>query len=276
MRSTPPRFRGLSQGGDRKSSAGRSSGASTAEARISPTGTAARKAVGKGSCWRSGTPTAYDGIAAGAPAIYWAEFVASIQWPQQFMNMLGSYPHGCELDAISTAAISACDELDGVVDGVVAHVGACLAGFDPFGLVGTEINCPGIDGQIRISAAAAAVANATWHGMSRADGRQTWCGFSPGADLTGNSPSSNGLPGVAATNCTDGACIGASNILGLQWLQLFVAKDPDFSSGNLTHAEFDSLIHASKEQFKSIINTDDPDLSEFRSAGGKMSAFTGW
>ncbi len=220
-------------------------------------------------------PTAYDGIAAGAPAIYWTELLAGIQWPQQFMNMLGRYPHGCELNAISAAAISACDGLDGVVDGVVADVDTCLASFNPFGLIGKTISCSQTDGQIRISTAAAAVVNATWHGMSTTDGQQAWHGLSPGADLTGNSPSSNGQPGLAATNCTGGACTGAPNMLGLQWLQFFIAKDLEFAFGNLTHAEFDGLVHASKQQFKSIVNTDDPDLSEFRNAGGKMVSFHG-
>lgn len=189
--------------------------------------------------------------------------------------MMGNYPHGCELDAISTAAISACDGLDGVVDGVITDPDACLDNFDPFQLVGTSINCSETDSQIQISAAAAAVCNATWHGALTADGRQTWHGLSPGADLTGSSPAANGQPGLVATNCSSGTCVGSPNILGLQWLQLFVAKDPDFSFDNLTHAEFDRLVHASKQEFRSIINTDDPDLSAFRNAGGKMVSFHG-
>lgn len=219
-------------------------------------------------------PTAYDGIAAGAPAIYWNELFASLQWPQQFMNMMGSYPHGCELDAISAAAFSACDGLDGVVDGVITDADACLANFDPFRLVGTGVNCSETDSQIQISAAAAAVCNATWRGVSTADGRQTWYGLSPGADLTGNK-AANGQPGLVATNCSSGTCVGSPSILGSQWLQLFVAKDPDFSFGNLTHREFDRIVHASEQEFRSIINTDDPDLSAFRNAGGKMVSFHG-
>lgn len=220
-------------------------------------------------------PTAYDGIAAGAPAIYWTELFSTIQWPQQFMNIIGHYPYGCELDAISAAAISDCDGLDGVVDGVISDPDACLASFDPFQLVGTSIDCLQADGQIQISFAAAAVSNATWHGASTADGRPLWHGLSPGADLTGDGPSANGQRGIAATNCSSGTCVGAPNALGSQWLQLFVAKDPNFHFGNLTHAEFDRIVHASRQEFTSLINTDDPDLSAFRNAGGKMVSFHG-
>lgn len=220
-------------------------------------------------------PTAYDGIAAGAPAIHWTEFFPYVQWPQQFMNMLGAYPHGCELDAITAAAVSACDGLDGVTDGIVAEVDACLARFDPFALVGTIVNCREANGEVAISTVAAAVVNATWDGMTTVDGKRTWYGINPGADLTGNDPASHGQPGIAATNCTAGACVGAPSLLGLQWLQLFVTRDPDFDFSNLTHAEFDRLAHLGGQMYRSLISTDDSDLSSFRDAGGKLMTFHG-
>ncbi|KAK3332188.1 tannase and feruloyl esterase [Cercophora scortea] len=224
-------------------------------------------------------PTAYDGIAAGAPVLYWADVFASFQWPQQFMDGLGIYPHGCELDSITAAAIKACDGLDGAVDGVIASPDACLASFDPFSVVGKAANCSregASAGTIRISAAAAAVVNATWRGMLTATGKQTWHGLNPGADLTGNSPASTGQEGLSlvSTNCTSGVCVGSPSTLSQQWLKLFVAKDPTFKL-NFTHAEFDSLVHASKQQYTSVINTDDPDLSEFKAAGGKLITFHG-
>ncbi|KAL1859956.1 hypothetical protein Plec18170_001904 [Paecilomyces lecythidis] len=220
-------------------------------------------------------PTAYDGIAVGAPAIYWTEFFASIQWPQQFMNMLDIYPYGCELDAITNAAIAACDGLDGVTDGIIMETDGCLASFDPFQLVGKTINCTEAGGKLNISAAAAAVTNATWNGPITADGRNVWYGLNPGADLTGNSPTSYGQPGIVATNCTTGTCTGAPSFLGLQWLQYFVVKDPDFDVSNLTHVEFDRLAHLSTQIYSSTISTDDPDLSTFRDSGGKLISFHG-
>ncbi len=63
-------------------------------------------------------PTLYDGIAAGAPAIYWNRFFASAQWSQKVMSTLGPYLYSCEIDAITAAAITTCDGLDGVVDGI--------------------------------------------------------------------------------------------------------------------------------------------------------------
>jgi hypothetical protein len=218
-------------------------------------------------------PTAYDGIAAGAPASPWTELFPYMLWPQQFMNMLGAYPYGCELDAITAAAVSACDGLDGVVDGVVGDTDAYLAHFNPFGLVGTVINCTEAGGEVQISRSAAAVANATWNGMVTADGKQTSYGITPGSDLTGSSTWGQAV--LAATNCTMGTCVGVPVDLGVPWFKLFVARDPEFDISNLTHAEFDRLAHLGRQMYGSLMNANDPDLAAFRDAGGKMVSFHG-
>ncbi|KAK6076032.1 tannase and feruloyl esterase [Seiridium cupressi] len=217
-------------------------------------------------------PTAYDGIAAASPAIYWNEFFSSLTWPQQFMNMLGEHPYSCEFEAITNAAIAACDLLDGVTDGVISEVDLCLATFDPFQLVGTTINCTEkSEGVAQVSSAAALVTNATWHGVLTTDGKHWWNGLNPGANLV----DFNGSPGVAATNCTDQGCVGIPGGLAPPWWQYFVAKDPNFDSSNLTHREFDALVHKGHQEYTSIIGTDDADLSAFRDVGGKMVAYHG-
>lgn len=217
-------------------------------------------------------PTAYDGIAAGAPALEFPKLGASIFWPQQVMNMLGEYPHMCELDAIAQAAVAACDELDGVADGIVSDVNGCLSSFDPFKLVGTPVNCSKAGHEVLISPAAATVVSATWRGLTTALGRRIYPGVSPGADLTG---SQSYQPGIAVTNCSGDTCVGQPNTLGSQWLQLFVAKDPSFDIGNLTHEEFDALVRAGNHEYEYLLGTNDADLSRFRDAGGKMLMFHG-
>jgi len=220
-------------------------------------------------------PDAYDGIAAGAPAIHFTELSSSIQWAQQVMNDLGQYPHSCELDALTAAAVIACDAQDGAEDGIVSRPKDCLARFDPFQLVGKAVNCTETSDTVKISEVAAAVANATWHGPRTTDGKQLWYGFSPGTTLTGNGPKAVGQPGVAITNCTSGTCTGEPNILGTLWLELFVQRDPDFDVGSLTHEGYDQLFHAGQEVYRSVLNTDDPDLRPFKKAGGKLITFHG-
>lgn len=208
-------------------------------------------------------PTSFDGIAAGAPAIYWNNLVPFLLWPLQVMNMLGEYPHECELQAITAAAVSACDGLDGVVDGIVTDVDGCLASFRPFDLVGSATNCS--EARL-VTSAAAAVANATWHGTRNARGVQTWFGLSPGSDLRF---------GVVGTDCTGPSCVSAPFALPAQWFSRFIARDADFDLTNLSHVEFDALAHQGRQRYDSIIGTLDADLSAFRDAGGKLVTFHG-
>jgi hypothetical protein len=210
-------------------------------------------------------PTAYDGIAAGAPGIHWTQFFPTMLWPQQVMKTLGQYPHPCEIDAVTAAAISACDPMDGVVDGVIGDVDACLANFDPFSVVGQAIDCAEMETPA-ISSAAAAVANATWQGMRNAQGVHLYPGLSPGTDIS---------VGVAKTECTGGSCTGVPLPVAAQWTALFVARDANLDVSKLTHAEFDWLAHQGEQRYNSIIGTEDPDLSAFFNAGGKLITFHG-
>lgn len=208
-------------------------------------------------------PTSFDGIAAGAPAIYWNNLAAFLLWPLQFMNMLGEYPHACELAAITAAAISACDGLDGVVDGIVTDADDCLASFRPFDLVGSPTNCS--EARV-VTTAAAAVANATWHGTQNAQGVNTWFGLSPGSDLSF---------GVVGSDCAGPSCMGGAFALAEHWFSLIVARDADFNLNNMSHVEFDTLAHQGRQRYDSIMGTVDADLSAFRDAGGKLVTYHG-
>ncbi|KAF4839007.1 putative feruloyl esterase [Colletotrichum tropicale] len=211
-------------------------------------------------------PDLYDGIAAGAPAIHWNELMPFSQWPQQLMNELGEYPYPCELDALSAAALAACDGLDGVVDGAVADQHACLAKFDVFSVVGREAKCAQKNGtKMAVSRAAAVVANATWHGYST---KKYYGGLVPGTDLTG-------MLSIVQTSCNTTGCVGVPSMLGGLWLQLFVAKDPAFDIGHLSREEFDALVSSGRQQYTSLVESADPDLRRFRDLGGKIVSFHG-
>jgi hypothetical protein len=56
------------------------------------------------------------------------------------------------------------------------------------------------------------------------------------------------------------------------WLQ----RDADWNWKTLTYARYNELMRQSKEQFGHIIATDNPNLSAFRNAGGKMIIWHGW
>lgn len=139
------------------------------------------------------------------------------------MNLAGRYPNGCELETITNAAVSACDGLDGVVDGVITDIKACT--FDPFTVVGNTFNCSTTGKIMEISEIAATVANATWTGARSVSGGFRWYGPHIGADISG---SLNPNQATAATICSaNGTCVGNPTVLGTQWITLFIEKNPD-------------------------------------------------
>ncbi|KAI1469644.1 tannase and feruloyl esterase [Daldinia caldariorum] len=218
-------------------------------------------------------PNAYNGISAGAPGIYWTNTMLNSFWPEHVMRTMKEYPNGCELDAITAAAVSKCDGLDGVVDGIVQNVDECREHFNPFDLVDTTIDCGNTTA--KITTAAAQVANATWTGITSSTGENLWPGLTISADLTCHLPRSAGQVCLATTDCTNGTCtVDHPTPFGWRWLSLFVAKDPNFNSSNITNDELVALLKASRSQYSSI-DTSDPDLSEFKKAGGKIVSYHG-
>lgn len=105
-------------------------------------------------------PKNFDGILAMAPAFNFDTFLIAEFWPLMAMKKEGYYPPPCEFMAVQKAAIQACDELDGVKDGVVAAQGLC--DFDALSVVGQKFDCEG--DSWKISKSAAKIANDIWKG----------------------------------------------------------------------------------------------------------------
>lgn len=203
-------------------------------------------------------PDAYDGILAQAPAVHWAELIPTMFWPQWFMQQIGYFPPQCELSAITAAAVSACDDLDGLKDGVIGLPSLC--GFDPQTVVGHQYACGNVTGVI--SKEAAAIVKATWKGATNSEGKLQWPGIAPGSSLSA----------LAGTTCgsTGKNCQGAAFTVATEWHALFLQKDPTFDPYNYTQEGWDAAFHASVQQYTSIIGTSDAHLSEFKKRGGKM------
>ncbi|KAI0005655.1 tannase and feruloyl esterase [Xylariaceae sp. FL0662B] len=215
-------------------------------------------------------PTAYDGIAASAPAIHWAEWAPAMYWPQVIMNTLGEYPHGCEFDYIKNLAIQECDGNDGVVDGIISDPIACS--FDPFPHVGTNFTCAPEQKTMELSQIAATVANASWAGPTDSEGNFIWYGFTRGTDLIGGISGQ----GVAATTCNNNTvCKGNPIPLSYQWIQLFVQKDPAYDYAAMTREDFAEIMRRSGEELDALVASSNPNLTDFYQAGGKMMTYHG-
>lgn len=147
-------------------------------------------------------PDAYDGIAAAAPAFHWDRLTPAASWTQIMMGIMGHFPPKCELDAITEAAIAACDPLDGVTDGLISDLEACS--FDPFSMVDKAVNCTTTGELITVSDASAQIVNLTWTGPRKANGEFLWHGVDYQARLTsaGGAVVTAADLGYASTTCS--------------------------------------------------------------------------
>ncbi|KAH8897580.1 feruloyl esterase-like protein B precursor [Thozetella sp. PMI_491] len=215
-------------------------------------------------------PEAYDGIASSAPAINWNELFTGLLWPAFLMDNLGEYPPSCEVDALTQAAIAACDGLDGVIDGVITDPDTCT--FDPTTLVGTVINCTNFGTERPISAAAATIVKGAWDGPKRVDNSSIWFGVGQDSVLTDTTIQ----PGLISTTCSSNETCTINEVeLSGVWVQYFLNRNSSSSTRFLSHEAYDQLSHASVQMYQSIIGTQDPDLSVFRNRGGKIVGYHG-
>ncbi|KAH9212903.1 Tannase/feruloyl esterase [Leptodontidium sp. 2 PMI_412] len=207
-------------------------------------------------------PQQYNGILAAAPAVNWGSLIPSLYWPQAVMNAIQRYPRPCELDALTAAAIEACDANDGVVDNIISIPQLCR--FDPQTMVGKPFSCAG--NSSTISQEAATVAKAAWTGPRKGDGSFLWYG------LTYDAP----LSALAGTTCSsNGSCSASPFAIGSEWIRLFVLKDPSLNLSTITQQPFEDIFSSSNQQYDSIIGNRDADLSHFRKAGGKLLTWHG-
>src|SRR5262249_19032648 len=86
-------------------------------------------------------PEEYDGLVIAAPAINWDRFIPAELWPQIVMRQeVGGPISAAKLNAVTNAAIAACDAGDGVVDGVINDPRKC--NYDPAASVCKEGSDP--------------------------------------------------------------------------------------------------------------------------------------
>lgn len=225
-------------------------------------------------------PENYDGILADAPAINWADFVIGEFWPVQVMHQLNYYPPPCELEYYNNAATEACDDLDGLTDGIISAPRLC--NFNPHILVGQEISCtnpkaPNTSTPFTLTSGGASVVLATWDGMVNppntstnptASPKKEWYGLAPGSPFR-----------LANTVCTPPSnphnCTPTPFPISEEFIRLYLAQDPAFNTTTISNTDYFALLHYARNQWDTIFSTRDADLSRFKHHGGKMITFHG-
>ncbi|TKA69259.1 hypothetical protein B0A55_08104 [Friedmanniomyces simplex] len=208
-------------------------------------------------------PAYYDGILAVAPAVNIQKFIPAACWAQQVMGNHGVYPSPCKVDAFTAEAVSACDGLDGLVDGIVSSPSLC--NFTAHIVVGKEFTCNGKTS--RLSPAGATVVQAVWTGPSSPSGDISSPGLSLEASLT--------TTYILTTCSSNGTCSASNSDLVSSWIGTFVAKDRSFNLSGTTDEEFFDYLRLSQRDFASSFAADDDDFTAFRRAGGRLLSWQG-
>jgi len=207
-------------------------------------------------------PEMFDGIIAGAPAMDYTDLVATaLSWfTQANTNAAGNQilKPGKE-GLVGEAVMAQCDGADGTEDGLIADPRACDIDL-------SSLACGDTPGDDCLTEAELGVIAKWRQGPRSASGEQLYPGGIPegsepfwGLWLTGLEGGGGRLDAAFATNF--GAYMAFADDPGAGWRP----ADFDFETDP-----------ARLSAMGSVYNADDPDISAFRAAGGKMIVWHGW
>lgn len=195
-------------------------------------------------------PEDYDGILSGCPAINWPRFIPAELWPQIVMCQESNYVSAAKLRAVTQAVIEACDEEDGVKDGVIDDPIACT--WNPEQFVGKSV------GNEVFTRKDAEVVRKIWDGPRSISGKRLWYGLNRGSDLT-------------ALAATSGSPLkGSAFPVSMEWFRYFLTLNPGLEVKDIDYSTYELLFNQSVEEFSEVIGTDNPDLSKFKQRNGKL------
>ena len=205
-------------------------------------------------------PEDYDGILAGAPANYWTGLLSLAVFDTQAVTSApASFIPPAKITTLGKAVVAACDKLDGVADGVLNDPRQCH--FDP-----ASIQCKDdADSNDCLTVPQVAALKTIYAGIRDAKGRTIFPGYLPGAEegpggwalwITGPAPAKSLM-----------AYFG----LGYYANMVYDQKDWDYKTFAV-----DSGMKMATGKTAEVLNATNPDLSAFRSRGGKLILYHGW
>jgi hypothetical protein len=202
-------------------------------------------------------PDDYNGIVSAAPAINWPKLMMQSIWSTAVMNAAKNPVPACKLQAATTAAVEACDAMDGVKDGVIENPAIC--NFDPKTLIGKPAGTCGsfteADAEVHQEAFGRPAARRWNADLARATMGRRYGG-------AGGNPRE---PSSAA---------GLHLRRGLG--QVLAAAESAIRCELPDARPFEHFWDQSIEQYGIVIGTDNPNLSAFRDRGGKLVLWHGW
>jgi feruloyl esterase len=197
-------------------------------------------------------PEDYDGIVAGAPV----NFFVAIHYTQLWAALAAkeasdeSILSAADLDFVSAAALAQCDAIDGIADGVIEDPPSC--DFDP-----GVLQCSGTAAGQCLREDQVTALRKIYAGPSDSrTGAHLYPGFMPSGEPEWNVVTDSGLVEIPREYFTR----SVFNDPSWDWRTFDFGEDAEQAS--LATAE--------------ILDATNPDLSAFRSRGGKLIVYHGW
>ncbi|PYH97630.1 tannase and feruloyl esterase [Aspergillus ellipticus CBS 707.79] len=207
----------------------------------------------------------YDGVVAGAPAFRFAQQQVSHVFPATVEQTIDYYPPPCELSKIVNATIAACDPLDGRTDGV--SYTSLGFGFDKRAEGSSTTYQPAQNGTV--TAEGVALAKAIYGGLHDSRGKRAFLSWQIAAELSDaeteyNSNTSSWELDIPST--------------GGEYVTRFVELVDADNLSNRDNVTYDTLVqwmNFGMFEYLDSLQTTIPDLTTFKSSGGKLLHYHG-
>ena len=202
-------------------------------------------------------PADYDGVIAGAPGYPRLNLSASFlaAWIANHDEQGREILPRAKLALLNRSAVAACDDLDGVRDGVIGDPRACR--FDPAALL-----CKAGDAEDCLTQPQAEAARKVYAGPRNAAGEPIFPGWDPGSEAPGGDPSLGWTAYI----------VGQPEPVRLELWKYWLFGDPSFDWHSF---DFDRDLAAASERLP-LMNAVSPHLDAFRARGGKLLMYFGW
>jgi feruloyl esterase len=196
-------------------------------------------------------PDDFDGIVAGSPGLDWTSRAARAVHVEKALQ---SNAEARLLEParrlLHGAVVTACDELDGVKDGLIENPQRCS--FDP-----GVLECRGAAEGACLSKAQVETARLMYSSLVNPRTKRAIVGLAPGSEL----------------GWTDLGWTASARATGLDQFRFIVFGDPSWTIDKF-NPEAD--VARAEEVDRDTINALDPNLKPFLDRGGKLIAYHGW
>jgi feruloyl esterase len=195
-------------------------------------------------------PADFNGIIAGSPGLDWSGRTAQAIRIAHALQREEVRLSPAKTGALHAAVLAACDQLDGVKDGLVENPAACKV--DP-----AVIECKGADGADCLTSPQVNTARLIYSPIVDAKTKREIPGLAPGSEL----------------GWTDMGWTTSARATGLDHFRYLIFKVPKWDLAQFNPA---ADVPRLEEGESGAINARDPNLKPFFDRGGKLIQYHGW